>query len=75
MQESAADPHRVLVRLQNGERVELATLPDRASAEARARELIRQLDADPTAWPEVGRRFLRPGAIVSIDIVGRSPAI
>jgi hypothetical protein len=63
----AVEPCRVLVRLSSGERVTLAVAPDRAAAERAARAFIARVEDDPAEWPEVGRRLIRPGAIVSVD--------
>jgi hypothetical protein len=67
----AQHAHRVLVRLTTGERIELGTFPDRAAAEAGARSFIASLEDDPWEWPAVGRRFVPPDAIVSVDIAHR----
>ena len=62
--------HRVVVRLSNGERVEVARADDRAEAERHARTFIRGLAGrELSDWPSVGGRFLRPDAIVSVDVV------
>jgi len=60
---------RVLALLANGERVEVASAPDAAAALAQARSFILSLDERrPGEWPFAGRRFLRPDAIVSVDV-------
>jgi hypothetical protein len=60
----------VIVRLSNGERVELAAAESEARAVDVARTFIRDLaEQEPSEWPLVGSRFLRPEAIVSLDIV------
>jgi hypothetical protein len=62
--------HRVVVRLSNGERVEVARAKDRAEAERQAKTFIRGLAGrELSDWPSVGGRFLRPDAIVSVDVV------
>jgi hypothetical protein len=58
---------RVLVRLTTGERVDCGTFEDRQSAHTRARELMRELREDGE-WPFVAGRFVRPDAVVSIDL-------
>jgi len=60
---------RVLALLANGERVEVASAPDAAGALAQARSFILSLDERrPGEWPFAGGRFLRPDAIVSVDV-------
>jgi hypothetical protein len=62
--------HRVVVRLSNGERVEVARAADRVEAERHARAFIRGLAGrELSDWPSVGGRFLRPDAIVSVDVI------
>ena len=64
---------RVLVRLSQSERVEVGTFPNLRAAEARAKEFMRQIaDHGPDEWPFVSGRFLRPEAIVSVDIAESS---
>ena len=46
----------------------VALLPDETAAHERANELIRRLTETPTEWPLAEGRFLRPEAIVSIDV-------
>jgi hypothetical protein len=58
---------RVLVRLTTGERVDCGMFEDRQSAHTRARELMRELREDGE-WPFVAGRFVRPEAVVSIDL-------
>lgn len=58
---------RVLVRLTTGERVDCGSFEDRQSAHTRARELMRELREDGE-WPFVAGRFVRPEAVVSIDL-------
>jgi hypothetical protein len=68
--QAVAGAHRVVVRLSNGERVEVARAEDRAEAERHARTFIRGLAGrELSDWPSVGGRFLRPDAIVSVDVV------
>ena len=58
---------RVLVRLTTGERVDCGSFEDRRSAHTRALELMRELREDGE-WPFVAGRFVRPEAVVSIDL-------
>lgn len=62
---------RVIVRLVGGEEVEAGEAAGRDEALELARGLVQRLaqaeaDAD---WAELGGRFLRPGAIVSVDVL------
>jgi hypothetical protein len=61
----------VVIRLLGGEQVELAGYDDRDAAVAAARELMKQFSAAETAgeWPELEGRFIRPGAVASIDVL------
>jgi hypothetical protein len=74
--EPAAESIRVVVRLAGGECLRIAVFPDRAAAEACARRLVRSLSELETGeWPLVGNRFLRPEAIVSVDLVASQAAV
>lgn len=60
----------VVMSLVNGEKIELFASNDRAAAQAGAEDVVRQLVATEAAgWPAIGGRFVRPAAIVSIDVV------
>lgn len=64
------DARRVVVRVTSGEEIEIGRTEGREPAVRMARETIKVIE-DATredTWPEVGDRFLRPGAIVSIDV-------
>jgi hypothetical protein len=58
----------VVLRLANGERLELGSFPGEAAATEQARAVVAQVSAEE-GWPFVGGRFIRPDAIVSIDLV------
>jgi outer membrane biosynthesis protein TonB len=65
---------RVAIRLSNNDRVEAAVVGDPLAAKAQAKALIRYIAGkDGTDWPYVGGRFLKPDAIVSIDLVEQRP--
>ena len=65
---------RVAIRLSNNDRVEAAVVGDPIAAKAQAKALIRYIAGkDGTDWPYIGGRFLKPDAIVSIDLVEQSP--
>ena len=54
-----ADSRRIVIRLLGGEELDVGVAQGREAA----MELARR------TWPEIGDRLLRPGAIVSVDIV------
>jgi hypothetical protein len=61
---------RLVLRLLNGELLELGSFEDRASADASASHVVRQLIAGEAAgWLAFGGRYVRPGAIVSLDVI------
>jgi hypothetical protein len=57
----------VLLCLTNGERIPVETFDEQDSAKARARLLTQELQAT-SDWYLVGTRYIRPEAIVSIDL-------
>ncbi|MGH2994680.1 MAG: MFS transporter [Gaiellaceae bacterium] len=60
---------RVLLRLSDGERVRVAACADAAQAEECARDVVRHLSQlAPDEWPFVGGRYIRPTAVISVDI-------
>ncbi len=64
------ETRRIVMRVQGGEEIELGRAEGREPAVQLAREAIRDVEeaVDRGEWPAVGDRFVRPGAIVSIDI-------
>jgi hypothetical protein len=58
---------RVLIRLENGERIEVGEFEGFEEAKGRARELMAEL-RQSAEWPFLSGRYVRPEAIVSIDI-------
>jgi hypothetical protein len=60
---------RVLARLSNGERIEVGAHEDEAAAKAEATALMRFLRETGGDWPFLNGRFVRPDAIVSVDII------
>jgi hypothetical protein len=58
---------RVFVRLENGERIEVGDFDGFEAAKNRARELMDEL-GQAGEWPFLSGRYVRPDAIVSIDI-------
>lgn len=69
---SASDLRRVVIRLRDGEVVQVGTAPNRDSAMVLARTVIKEIEAPSGEWPLVGDRLLRPDAIVSIDVLRTS---
>jgi hypothetical protein len=58
---------RVFVRLENGERIEVGDFDGFEAAKKRARGLMDEL-GQAAEWPFLSGRYVRPEAIVSIDI-------
>jgi hypothetical protein len=58
---------QVTLRLTNGERIAVATFDGEAAAKAYALELTREFAASQD-WPFVDGRYVRPEAVVSVDI-------
>jgi hypothetical protein len=59
----------VVVRLLDGDRVVAGTFPDEAVARRNAEEILRGFTEGDRQWPFVQGRYLRPGAVISIDLV------
>ena len=60
-------PFRVVIVVEGEEDVEVGGYADEAAAESAARDLVAGL-VRREEWPRVGRRFIRPERIVSVDI-------
>jgi MshEN domain len=61
---------RVVLRLVNGEELELGSYVERAEADAAAARFAEQFAADELrGWLAVDGRYVRPGAILSLDVV------
>ena len=60
---------RVVVRMVDGEVLQLGTAPTRESALVLARTVIAELEEPRGEWPLVGERLLRPESIVSVDVL------
>ena len=56
----------VFLVLSNGERIAAGSFGELQAAEQRARELMKVCDQGE--WPSVGGRFVRPDAIVAVDV-------
>ncbi|HEX6702047.1 MAG TPA: hypothetical protein VF101_15070 [Gaiellaceae bacterium] len=59
---------RVYAKLSNGDRVEVGSFTEIADALRRAEEVVADLKSDRPEWPCFSGRFLRPEAIVSVDV-------
>jgi hypothetical protein len=60
----------VFARLSNGERIEIGSHGDETAAKAEATALMRFLRETGADWPFLDGRFVRPEAIVSVDVTG-----
>jgi len=58
----------VVVRLTDGERIEVGAFPGKDEAFEGARAVVAQIGTDGT-WPFFAGRFIRPESIVSVDLV------
>jgi len=61
---------RVVVRMVDGDAVQVGTAPNRDSALVLARSVISEIDGPAGEWPLVGNRLLRPDNVLSVDLVG-----
>ena len=68
---SMAEVRRLVVRLLGGDEIELGSFDDRDDAMEAAQQLVERFSSAEAAgeWPEVDGRFLRPGAVASIDVL------
>jgi hypothetical protein len=62
-------PVHVVVRLLDGDRVLAGSYADASEANRFAEELLAKFAHTDTSWPLVDGRYLRPEAVVSIDVV------
>jgi len=60
---------RVVVRMSDGEVLQVGTAPNRDSALVLARTVISEIEEPRGEWPLVGERMLRPESIVSVDVL------
>ncbi len=58
---------QVMVRLSNGERIDIGTFPSLETAKSKARQMTRELE-ESRVWPFLDGRYIRPDSIVSIDL-------
>ena len=67
---AATDERRIVLRVHGGDDIVVGVAGDREQGVQLARRVMRLIDeADAHGeWPELDGRFIRPGAIVSIDV-------
>ena len=60
---------RVVVRMNDGEVLQIGTAPNRDSALVLARTVIAEIEEPRGEWPLVGDRMLKPESIISVDVL------
>lgn len=60
---------RVVVRMSDGEVLQIGTAPNRDSALVLARTVIAEIEEPRGEWPLVGDRLLRPDSVISVDVL------
>jgi hypothetical protein len=73
-EDADASTHLVLVRLRDGETLQVGTFQTAAEASAWALNAVAQIASALTeaTWPFFGGRYLRPDTIVSVDLLEES---
>jgi hypothetical protein len=66
----AVDMRRVILRLHGDDPIVVGSAEGRENAVRVAREMVHHIEQAATKgeWPLVDERFIRPGAIVSVDV-------
>jgi hypothetical protein len=66
----APDTRRVILRVHGDENIVVGSAEGRDNAVKIAREMVQHIEQAATngEWPQIDERFIRPGAIVSIDV-------
>jgi len=66
----APDTRRVILRVHGADDILVGSAEGRENAVQIARDMVRHIEQASTKgeWPQVDERFIRPGAIVSIDV-------
>jgi hypothetical protein len=61
---------RVVLRVNGDEPIVVGSAEGRENAVRIAREMVQHIEHAATSgeWPQINERFIRPGAIVSIDV-------
>jgi hypothetical protein len=66
---SPSELRRVVLRLRDGDVVQVGTAPNRDSALVLAHSVISEIDEPSGEWPRVGDRLVCPEAVVSVDVL------
>ena len=67
--EAGRGEYELVLRLSDGDRVQIGTFSSLEEAQAQAGEVVKQFsDVKDGSWPFIGGRYLRPETIVSIDV-------
>ena len=66
----APDTRRVILRVHGDESIVVGSAEGRENAVRLAREMVQHIEQAATngEWPQIDERFIRPGAIVSVDV-------
>jgi hypothetical protein len=66
----APDSRRVILRVHGGDDILVGSAEGRDSAVQIARDMVRHVEMASAKgeWPQIDERFIRPGAIVSVDV-------
>jgi hypothetical protein len=66
----AVDVRRVILRINGDQDIVVGRAEGREPAVEIAREMVRHIEAASARgeWPQIDERFVRPGAIVSVDV-------
>jgi len=66
----APDTRRVILRVHGDDDILVGSAEGRENATQIARDMVRHIEQASAKgeWPQVDERFIRPGAIVSIDV-------
>jgi hypothetical protein len=66
----APDIRRVILRVHGADDIVVGSAEGRENAVQIARDMVRHIEQASTKgeWPQIEERFIRPGAIVSIDV-------
>ena len=66
----APDIRRVILRVHGDDDILVGSAEGRENAVQIARDMVRHIEQASTKgeWPQIEERFIRPGAIVSIDV-------
>jgi hypothetical protein len=66
----APDTRRVILRVHGDESIVVGSAEGRENAVRLARQMVQHIEQAATngEWPQIDERFIRPGAIVSVDV-------